>query len=240
MPENASIDRIQRRGRVGELYVTKYGPITTGKDGVSAGSVEFFVSDYDLAFGLQPRVERDRHPRFPQLLCQESVVNYLKPGAASIVATYAGLGDGLASEGLSFSVEIEVTPALRELPIEAHEKFEQWKQFANYDDDTGQFIGWKFPSGHAAAKWFTQDTKSYLEPTVTMRRSFTSTSKPTLVNLRRIYMQPTGAPAVDGRNWLLMSIPYRTIGENMYAITEEFLLSGPNGWNPYVYGDLNL
>tara|TARA_R100000027_G_scaffold54802_4_gene43946 strand:+ start:35292 stop:35999 length:708 start_codon:yes stop_codon:yes gene_type:complete len=233
---------VKARGITNQLFVANYGDIVTKADGTISGSVDWIIYPYEEAFTKAPQVRQDTHPKFPDLLCQETTVRYEKPGAARIIATYEGTngstGVGTNPEEPNLT-QIEVVPSLREIAIDQHEKFPGWRDYAIFDEDTNEFRGWNITPGTAAEKWF-QGLVSYLDPTITLRRSYVASSPPSMANLRKIFTTVPGAPNVGSRNWLLMAIPYRDLGTGQYPVTEEYLLSGPDGHNPYVYGSANL
>lgn len=234
----------QARGRVGELYPEEIGDIEFKLDGTVSGSVVWFISPYELALTQAPMPHKDRHPKMERLLCQNTRVTYVKPDAARIYCDYEA-GDGTSSVSAggppSGAMRVSVRPTLTENPITFHDKFPEWKDNAIFDETTKEFVGWDIPEGSDAEKWF-EGLVSYFEASVTLVREYTNRVEPDLSSLRKIFESGaiSGAPRVKERNWLLVSMPYRDLGDGQYAVTEEFLLSGPNGWNPYVYGTENL
>lgn len=80
---------------------------------------------------------------------------------------------------------------------------------------------------------------SYLAPSVTLRYIYTSTSVPSLANIMKTIANPNNAPSLPaGSNWLFSNLSYTVIYVDnavKYRITEEYLASGKDGWDPNLY-----
>lgn len=80
---------------------------------------------------------------------------------------------------------------------------------------------------------------SYLAPSVTMRYIYTSTSVPSMANIMKTIDNPTNAPALPGGgNWLFTNLTYTIVYDgtsSRYRVTEEYLASGPGGWDSNLY-----
>ena len=80
---------------------------------------------------------------------------------------------------------------------------------------------------------------SYLAPSVTLRYIYTSTSVPSLANIMKTIANPNNAPSLPaGSNWLFSNLSYTVIYDGTAAkfrVTEEYLASGKDGWDPNLY-----
>lgn len=77
---------------------------------------------------------------------------------------------------------------------------------------------------------------SYLSPNLLYKRSFSTTTKPTLTAVGRIVNANSDFPAVtSGATWICIGISYSKKG-NVYDVTHDFRASDANGWNEYIYG----
>jgi len=86
------------------------------------------------------------------------------------------------------------------------------------------------------AKYNLFGVTSYLNPNLVYRRSFTTSTKPSLSAVGRIVSPTADFPAVlSGATWLCLGITYQKRG-SVYDVTHEFRASGRNGWNTYIYG----
>lgn len=94
----------------------------------------------------------------------------------------------------------------------------------------------KFLYFNKNAKYKLFGVTSYLNPNLTYRRSFTTTTTPSLTAVGRI-VNPTGDfPSIpSGATWLCTSIQYVQRGKT-FEVTHDFRASDRKGWNPYIYG----
>lgn len=78
---------------------------------------------------------------------------------------------------------------------------------------------------------------SYLNPNLVYRRSFSTSTKPSLGAVGKIVSPSADFPSVtSGATWLCLGISYQKKG-NVYDVTHEFRASDANGWNTYIYGN---
>lgn len=85
--------------------------------------------------------------------------------------------------------------------------------------------------------------QSFLSPRVSYKRIFSSGAVPTYgQTVAYIYATPRGSPptVATGRTWLLTALSWENRGNQLttsgqYQITEEYLSSGPSGWNNVIY-----
>lgn len=101
---------------------------------------------------------------------------------------------------------------------------------AAFSED-GLFIGF---NKNAQKNFF--GVKSYLSPTLSYKRNFSSQTKPSISAVGRIVNPAGDFPDIEsGRTWLCMSISYTKRG-NSYEVSQEFRGSDRGGWNNYIYG----
>lgn len=85
--------------------------------------------------------------------------------------------------------------------------------------------------------------QSFLSPRVSYKRIYSSTTVPTYGStVAYIYGSPRGNPPTvpTGRTWLLTALSWQNNGNQItnsgqYQVTEEYLSSGPSGWNNVIY-----
>ena len=150
-----------------------------------------------------------------------------------VITRLEGSGDG---GGYSNSGRQESIGSLTEEPIQTHPNFSSIIQTATTNgvtfDDSNNFVGF-----NSSATGGLCGVQSYLSPTLSYRRSYTTTVTPSLVNVGRYF----GASAiadfpdlVSGANWLLTSINF-TSEAGVLNVSEDFRASDSGGWNPYIY-----
>lgn len=132
---------------------------------------------------------------------------------------------------------VEVSCTMREEPIESHPNFESWagtpqKPNCGIFDEDGKFTGWnsKTEGGKIMA-----GVKSYLVPSYSGTVSYISKGVPSLGGIGRIG-GGGGLPSVGGMyQWMCTGISYQSMSDGNYKVSETYLLSGPKGWNRYIY-----
>lgn len=85
--------------------------------------------------------------------------------------------------------------------------------------------------------------QSFLSPRVSYKRTFSSSTVPTYgQTVAYIYATPRGSPPTvpTGRNWILTALSWQNNGNQLtdsgqFQVTEEYLSSGPSGWNNVIY-----
>lgn len=105
-------------------------------------------------------------------------------------------------------------------------------------NEDGSFVGF---SKNANNNFF--GIQSFLSPRVAYKRIYSKTSAPTSAEqVAYIYATPLGSPPAipSGRNWILSGVSWQNNGNKntnsgQYQITEEYLSSGPSGWNNTIY-----
>lgn len=97
--------------------------------------------------------------------------------------------------------------------------------------EDGEFVGF---TKNAKKNLF--GIQSYLNPALSHRRRFSTTTKPSLSAVGRIVNSAGDFPTIEnGRTWLCTNITYVLRGDT-YEVTQEFRASGRQGWNVYIYG----
>lgn len=77
---------------------------------------------------------------------------------------------------------------------------------------------------------------SYLNPNLTYRRSFTTSTTPSLTAVGRIITASSDFPTtIAGATWLCTGIQYVQRGKT-FEVSQDFRASDRKGWNTYVYG----
>jgi hypothetical protein len=77
---------------------------------------------------------------------------------------------------------------------------------------------------------------SYLQPNLVYKRSFSTSTTPSLTSVGSIVTPSADFPTItSGASWLCLGISYQKRG-NVFDVTHEFRASDADGWNTYVYG----
>ena len=151
-----------------------------------------------------------------------------------VVVTAQLEGAGVAISGSSF--QQDSIGSISEEPIQTHPNFSSILAVATSAgvkfDDSNNFVGFtKSASGGLCG------VQSYLSPTLSYRRTYTTTTTPSLVNVGRYYVPNafTDFPDVPaGANWLLTSISFVS-KSGVLIVNEDYRASDSKGWNPYIY-----
>ena len=224
------------RAKNGEVcYLQDSGERVISNDSVATCSATWFVYPYSSAFAHAPVVNKSVHPIWNGLYC--SSVSIKRYGAGAIItAQYEG-SESWSSTSDSNENTIEVSCTMREEPIETHPDFERWAGTPDnpncgiFDED-GKFTGWNQKTEGGKIM---RGIKSYLVPSYSGSISYISNGKPSLSGIGGIG-GGGGLPGVGGgREWMCTGISYQSLADGKYKVSETYLLSGPNGWNKYVY-----
>lgn len=99
-------------------------------------------------------------------------------------------------------------------------------------DGEGRFL---YFNKNAKGKLF--GVTSYLNPNLTYRRNFTTTTTPSLTAVGKIVTPSSDFPStVPSATWLCTGIQYIQRGQT-FEVTHDFRSSDQKGWNEYVYGE---
>jgi len=120
-------------------------------------------------------------------------------------------------------------------PIETHPNFRDFAgspssplNGAKFDSTSGEFIGFTDSTNSLCG------VKSYIVPSVMVSATYYTHFIPDLGDVAKITSFPPISRPANVRNWLLLSQPYRQIG-NLYQVTNQYLGSGEGGWNSRIY-----
>jgi hypothetical protein len=201
---------------------------TIDKDGLINAQVTW-EGDAGQIRGLRPIPNLSSHPYINGLLCYQSTLEYLKAGKAKVTGDYIGL---LSDPSIP---TVEFAGGSGQDPIETHPDFERFAgtpeeplNGAEFDEDTGEFLG--FFNGEF------QGVRSYIVPSILVNISYYTHRRPSLQRLNEIIASPPGFVGPSStKNYLRIGNPYRRTG-NVYFVTEQYLGSGPAGWNRQIYG----
>ena len=211
------------------------GERVVSADSVATCSATWFAYPYESAREYAPTINKSQHPIWTGLYCKS--VSIKKYGAGAIItAQYEG-AESWDSGNDSGDNSVEVSCTMREEPIESHPRFEYWAgtpetpKSGIFDND-GKFAGWnsKTEGGKIMA-----GVKSYLVPSYSGTVGYISRGKPSLGGIGGIG-GGAGLPAVGGKyQWMRTGVSFSSMADGKYKVTESYLLSGPNGWNKYIY-----
>lgn len=217
-------------------FLRDSGERIVSADSVATCSAIWFCYPYSAAVSHCPIVNKSVHPIWAGLYCKS--VSIKKHGEGAIItAQYEG-SESWSSTNDSRENTIEVSCTMREEPIESHPNFERWagtpeSPKSGIFDEDGKFAGWssKTDGGKIMA-----GVKSYLVPSYSASVSYVSKTRPGLGGIGSMG-GAAGLPSVGGkRQWMCTGISYATMADGKYKVSATYLLSGPNGWNKYIYG----
>jgi len=175
-------------------------------------------------------------------------------GGYEVTLHFEGMeGTGPKEDETTFEFDVSMS----EDPIEAHPNFDAISEKYGWDEVEKAFP--KFPPGTAtsdgsalgkkskAKKNPLYGTESFLSVGAVFRKTYASRTIPAGVlrgigaiverppNIGQFQIPSTGSK----RNWLKLAPKIRRRG-NSVEVTEEWMLSGPNGWNSDVYSSGQL
>ncbi len=228
---------MKTRTQGGEICILQNsGERIVSVDAVTTCSAVFFVWPWAAAGNYLPAIGKSPHPIWSDLYCKSTGLKREK-GGAIITASYEGSEMNWNSGDDANDRMIEVSCTMREEAIETHPNFKEWAGTpkapigAIFDDD-GRFTGWNV---NAEIGDEMKGVKSYLVPSYAGTISYVSRGKPSLNGIGKIG-GGGGLPSVGGkRQWMNIGISYQSIADGKFRVTENYLLSGPGGWNKKVY-----
>ena len=228
---------MKTRTKGGEICILQdSGERVVSVDSVTTCSAVFFVWPWAASGNYLPAIGRSPHPIWSDLYCKSTGLKRHKSGAI-ITATYEGSEMNWNSENDANDRMMEVSCTMREEPIETHPNFTEWAgtpkepKGALFDDD-GRFSGWNVNNEIGEEM---KGIKSYLVPSYAGTVSYVSRSRPSLSGIGKIGGGGGLPSAGDKRQWMNVGISYQSIADGKYKISENYLLSGPGGWNKKVY-----
>lgn len=224
------------RAKNGEVCILQSsGERVVSEDSVATCSATWFVYPYEAAQSNSPIISKSSHPIWSGLFCKSVSIKKYGTGAI-ITAQYEG-SESWSSTDDSNENTVEVACTMREEPIESHPKFEYWagtpeKPNAGIFDEDGKWTGW---NQKTAGGKIMRGVKSYLVPSYSGSVSYVSRGRPSLGGIGNIGGSGS-LPSVGGKyQWMRTGISFQSIADGKYRVTETYLLSGPNGWNRYIY-----
>lgn len=217
-------------------FLRDSGERIVSADSVATCSATWFCYPYSAALAHCPIVNKSPHPIWSDLYCKSLGIKRHGDGAI-ITAQYEGSEFVWDSDRDSAENTVEVSCTMREEPIENHPDFERWagspdKPNCGIFDDDGKFVGWnsKTQGGKIMA-----GVKSYLVPSYSAAVGYIAMGMPSLGGIGSIG-GGSGLPAVGGnRQRMCTGISYNKMADGKYKVSITYLLSGPNGWNKYIY-----
>ena len=217
-------------------FLRDSGERIVSADSVATCSATWFCYPYSAALAHCPIVNKSPHPIWSDLYCKSLGIKRHGDGAI-ITAQYEGSEFVWDSDRDSAENTVEVSYTMREEPIENHPDFERWagspdKPNCGIFDDDGKFVGWnsKTQGGKIMA-----GVKSCLVPPYSAAVGYIAMGMPSPGGIGSIG-GGSGLPAVGGnRQRMCTGISYNKMADGKYKVSITYLLSGPNGWNKYIY-----
>lgn len=201
--------------------------LTEKDDGTIEGTVQFEADRNDIA--NFPQVG-NAHPADSRCECYARELTYGKNGKVFLSASYFGLVSSKTDPVVNY------TPNTDRDAIETHPDFATMagtsaspNNGAAFDAETEEFLGFFDSSNDLFG------TRYYLRPSTMVSLSYWTRNRPTLKKRMTIVTSVKGfRKPPDVKDFLLLDTPYRQIGSH-YQVTELYMGSGPDGFNPTVY-----
>jgi len=225
------------KGEIEDIFIQPDRSINEKNDGTLEGQVVYKCQkeqESDLPVIGTP------HPDTTLMECYNISKTHNSNGLITATASFFGLTASQTDPVISYS------GGNNQEPIETHPDFitelagtsSAPKNGAIFDDN-GEFL--RFGGG-------AQDTNEppfrgveyYLTPSTQITLSYWTDKVPTLKDRLHIYDKISGVSGQelktppDVENFLLLDTPYRQVG-SYYQVTEQYLGSGPDGWNEKIY-----
>ena len=154
--------------------------------------------------------------------------------------------DASTKGGETAATTYEFTASVRTVPIETHPNFAEKylpaadkkliKDAVNVPDRSPSFDGTKDKARAISLYGYLMDgVESYYVPSLIVRKTYQASSPPSSKKVGKIASPGVFVPgAATGSTYLLINVSAR--GTNgAYTITEEYEMSGPNGWDTFLY-----
>lgn len=213
------------RGRLSSWELQPGSTVVERDDGTIEGSAVFEGPASEISYA--PRLG-ESHPKDRRLECYTREVVFTKLEKAQVVCSYFGI-DGTKTDTIYSMPGGQSTR-----PIETHPNFAEFatsENGAKFDDD-GLFLGF---GDRTKASWF--GVQYYFEGTTPVSGVYWTSREPKLEKRGTIKASLRGFRTPPGvGDFLLVDTPYRRVG-SFYQVTEQWLGSGENGWNPTIYTD---
>ena len=213
------------------------GSIVKKNDGTLEASLTFVTEKGDeISFPIIG----DSHPDNVALECYNKTITYGDGELITCTCAYFGIDVAKTEPVVSYD------GGTNNDPIETHPKFGETdetglagtaaspKNGAEYDSETGQFIGF---TGDDAGDLL--GVQYYLTPANNVSVTYWTTTKPNLNRRMSIVAKPeigrkTFYKPPNVKNYLLVDMPYRIQG-SLYQVTEQYMGSAKGGWNKAIY-----
>lgn len=233
----AASSNIRKQGSIREEYADGVAILPNRRlvykdDGSIEGTVTF-ECDKDDARNL-PGIG-SLHPDDNRCELYAQDITFLTLGKIRMVGSYIGLN--ITESGASETdPQYQVTTATDRLAIELHPDFSDFAgtaaaplNGAKFDESTGEFLGFFDPANALFG------SSAFFSPSYQVTKSFWSRNEPSPKRLLTVVDKLDGLKKPENvKNLMLIGTPYRKIGSH-YQVSEQWLGSGPGGWNPTIY-----
>lgn len=205
---------------------------------------ETYRGPYDLIVQQAPLIFSD-HPYYQHTVLSEKKITREEGDIGLLSLKYEGLDPAYQGE-LPLPV-YEFIRGNSSEPIDTHPNFDvaqtgypgaigghsgASENSAYFDPASGIFVNFPTNAGNNLA-----GTQAYLAATMTFKKTYLDFSPPASLDLPLIQDPPSGAPFphfTGGQTWLYLQQTWTRRGA-VYEISQEWLASGPQGWNTYIY-----
>ncbi|NBW14648.1 MAG: hypothetical protein EBR82_42280 [Caulobacteraceae bacterium] len=181
-------------------------------------------------------------------------------GAIRTSYTYDHVTGGDGGGGGSDNVTVEIIGAVQSEPIETHPNYgggdkpesayikreglkiiqdaihTAGKKFKDIEDEV-RGTGSDVKRSESLYGYLAAGVTSYYVPTVVVRKTYVSAGPGSLSGVGKIRPPNCTLPPLPKKvNFLLINVSSRGIPGGLFQVTEEYQMSGPNGWDSWLYG----
>lgn len=225
----------------GAVIIQPDRSISEKNDGTLEGQVIYKCDSSNIS--RLPRIGTT-HPDDNRLECYNISRTYNSNGLVTATASFFGLISSTTDPVITYS------GGQNNEAITTHPNFTDFAgtvdaplNGAVFETDTtaadyGSFI--EFGGGEDADGPQFRGIEYYLTPSTMITLSYWTDKVPSLKNRLKIYSRIRGVSSAelkvpsDVEDFLLLDTPYRQVG-SFYQVTEQYLGSGPRGWNEIIY-----
>lgn len=219
---------LSKQGTINGVALQPGYSLTYKDDGTIDGTC-VFIGDASV-LGLLPEIG-SRHPSEPKCELYARDISFITNGRIQMTGSYFGLTSKKTDPVLTSTTNAD------RLPIELHPSFANLggtvatpANGAKFDTETDEFLGFFDSESDLFGVQF------FFSPSVQVSLSYWTRDVPKLDRLMSIFGSIDGYKKPDGvKDFLLIGQPTRQVG-NHYQVTEQYLGSGPDGWNTNIYG----
>jgi hypothetical protein len=223
------------KGELAEVVLQPDRSINEKNDGTLEGQVVYKCDRANVS--RLPRIGAP-HPDDSRLEAYNISKTYNSSGLVTSTISYFGLISSTTDPVITYS------GGQNQEPIETHPNFAEFAGTVTAPLNGAKFVTDTTEPDYGAFIGFTgtsfQGIEYYFTPSTNITLSYWTDKAPSLKNRMKIYPYIRGINTSQLRvpsdvdDFLLLDTPYRQVG-SFFQVTEQYLGSGPDGWNQSIY-----